>query len=276
MTTTRTPLLGFLGFALAAACPLARGGPARGEASASVPAIEVPRARAAPRVDGRLDDEAWKGSAVIAGLFPATDAGADVRLAKLPTTVRLLWDPEFLYVAFECADDEVHGTGEARARDQIYMEDVCEVFLDAAGDGRQVFEVQSSPRGRNFTVLYLYTREPEYSAGMRLSQEFCRTDRWKFPGWEAAGLKTAGRVTSRDGRPAGWTVEMAIPAGPVAKRLGRETLFPTEIRANFVRYDWPPSGPDGKRELLQQTWSPVLKGCPHISPSRMGRLRLVE
>lgn len=266
----RTFLLSLL--ALAAACRLGLAGPVRESSSDIVPVLEVPRARVAPTVDGRIEDEAWKRSAVIAGLFPATDAGGDARLANLPTTVRVLWDPQFLYVAFECADDEVYGTGEARARDQLYMEDVCEVFLEGVGDGRQIFEVQSSPRGRNYTVLYLYTRDSEYSAGNRLAQEYCRTDRWKFPGWEAPGLKTAGR--SRVGK--GWTVEMAIPAGPVVKRLGSETFFPTELRANFVRYDWPPSGGDGKRELLQQTWSPVLKGCPHISPSRMGRLRLVE
>lgn len=275
MHTAPRSLIG-MALALAISGGVARAGPIYVEDGEGVPSLQVPRATTPPAIDGRLDDEPWRGAATIAGLLPSRGEDTAARIAKTPTTVRVLWDPGYLYVAFECVDDAVYTTGDSRPRDQIYREDVCEVFLDGVGDGRQYLEVQSSPAGRNFDVLYLYSREPEYTPQMRLTEEFCRADRWKFPGWEVKGLRTAGRKLVRRGKEVGWTVEIAIPAGPIMKRRGREGFFPTEIRANFVRYDWPPSDSDGKRELLQQNWSPVLLGCPHISPSRMGRLNLVE
>jgi hypothetical protein len=274
----RIPDLPFLAFltGLVAVVGSVYAGPIRPESEKGIPSLDVPRAIAPPVIDGRLDEKVWKEAATITGLLPARGEDTAARIARIPTTVRVLWDPGSLYVSFECVDDEVWSTGSARPRDQIYLEDVCEVFLDGVGDGRQYLEVQSSPAGRNFDVLYLFTRSPAYTPQMRMTEEFCRTDRWKFPGWEVKGVRTAGRKLIRGDKVIGWAVEMAIPAGPVMKRRGSEVFFPTEIRGNFVRYDWPLSPATGKRELLQMNWSPVLLGCPHISPSRMGRLNLVE
>jgi hypothetical protein len=53
-------------------------------------------------------------------------------------------------------------------------------------------------------------------------------------------------------------------------------VFPIQLRANLVRYECPVSESTGKRELVAQSWSTVILGCPHISPARMGVLRLME
>ena len=241
----------------------------------TVPDLDVPRAVVAPVIDGSLSDTVWSGAALVPALHPAWKA-EDRQLAIPPTTVRVLWDADFLYVAFECEDRDITCSGTLGHDDLLYKEDVCEVFLDGMGDGLQFVELQVNPEGVNLDLMYLFTRALQYTPEMRLTPELCERDRWKFLEWEMKGLRTAGATIRRDGRTAGWCVEMAIPAEAIMKRRGRDRFFATTIRANLVRYDWTESPVPGERELLQQTWSPVLQGNPHNSPGRMGRLRLLE
>lgn len=234
----------------------------------AVPALAVPQTAVPPVVDGLLSDPAWQEAAVIPVLFPALalDRGP---IAVLPTTVRVLWDEHYLYIGFECVDNDVYYTGARKHDDLLFTEDVCEVFLDGVGDGRQFVEVQVNPEGVNLDLMYVFTKAAEYTPEWRLTPELCRTDRWKFLEWEMTGLRTAARKTAT-----GWTAELAIPAEAVIKRKGSAVFFPTEIRANLIRYDWTAPRAGSPREIVQQNWSPVLLGNPHNSPARMGRLNL--
>jgi hypothetical protein len=65
--------------------------------------------------------------------------------------------------------------------------------------------------------------------------------------------------------------------GKRRRRFGKTEYSPGTLRINFLRYDWKldPKDPDGKRELTAMNWSPVLYGCPHVSPKAMGYLKLV-
>ncbi|MFA4944825.1 MAG: carbohydrate-binding family 9-like protein [Lentisphaeria bacterium] len=252
---------------------LAAGGATAGK-PLGVPELDVPQAAAAPVIDGRLDDLCWRGAAVIPGLKPARGEDTQGKIARIPTTVRVLWDAEFLYVGFECVDAEVYTSGSLRHDADLYKEDVCEVFLDGKGDGRQQVEIQVAPSGVNTDVLYVYSGEPEHTPEWRLTPKFVERERWLLREWEMAGLRTAGARLQREGKAAGWSVELAIPAAAVVKRLGLKQFEPLEIRANFMRYDWQPDPATGERRILHMNWAPVLFGCPHISPAAMGRLRL--
>lgn len=241
---SRNNLAVVLGLALVAGCQ-------------TVPVINVPRTTAPP------DDAAWQRAATITGLCPPIVTNNVVPPAPQPTTVRLLWDPQFLYVAFDCADTNITFTANRKHDDDLYREDVVEVFLDGFGNGRQFVEIQVNPAGVNLDLLYLFTGTPQFTPQHRLTQEYCATDRWGFREWDMKDLRTTAQRT-----PTGWRAVLAIPAAVIMKRRGHTEFFPTEIRANFVRYDWVAG------QLIQQSWSPVLHGCPHISPTLMGRLRL--
>ena len=241
----------------------------------TIPTLTVPRAATAPVIDGSLTDAVWETAAVIPALLPAWRAQGR-QLAMLPTTVRVLWDEHFLYVGFECTDDDIYCTGTLKHDDLLYREDVCEVFLDGVGDGRQFVELQANPDGTNLDLMYVFTKEAAYTSEMRLTPELCTRDRWQFLEWEMKGLRTAGKRILQDGKVTGWSVAMAIPAEPIMKRKGSAVFIPTEIRANFIRYDHPLSQKAGQRDLVQMNWSPVLLGNPHNSPARMGRLDLVN
>jgi hypothetical protein len=156
-------------------------------------------------------------------------------------------------------------TGTKRHDDLLYEEDVCEVFIDGFGDGRQFIEIQVNPDGVNLDLMYVFTKAAEYTPEGRLTQRLCDTDRWKFLEWDLPGLRTAARRTA-----IGWSAELAIPAAPIMKRRGSAKFYPTTIRANFVRYDWE------NKTLHQQSWSAEALGNPHNSPARMGYLHLKD
>jgi hypothetical protein len=234
-----------------------------------VPSLSVPRAITPPVIDGALEDSCWAQAQVIAGLVPSIEPTSVI--PPSPTTVRVLWDAEFLYVGFECVSGGLFFTGKNKHDDKLHLEEVCEVFLDGFGDGRQYIEVQVNPAGVNLDAMHVLTRPPEYTKQMRFTEEFANKDRWLFKEWEMEGLRTAAKPT-----PSGWTAELAIPAAAVMKRKGSPVFFPTPVRANFIRYEHPVSKETGKREFVAQSWSTILLGCPHLSPGRMGFLNLRE
>ena len=237
----------------------------------TLPALTVPCSATAPVIDGDTSDEVWQKAALIPGLLPARKATSKADLDIQPTTVRLLWDEQNLYVAFDCTDDEVFSTGTLKHDDDIYKEDVCEVFLDGKGDGRQYVEIQVSPTGVNLDLMYLLTADAEQGSDLRLSSRVMKTERWCFREWEMSGLQTAAKKTAL-----GWSAEFSIPAETVMKRQGSTTFLPTEIRAHFMRYDWIKIEGREERRLIQQNWSPVLHGNPHNTPGLMGRLMLTD
>ena len=248
---------------------------ASGRQTRSLPVLSVPRAAASPVIDGALDDAVWACAATIRGLGPSRGGDADRgRIALLPTTIRVAWDTNALYIAFECLDKRIDVNPAARYDGDLYLNDVCEVFLDPVGDGRQYMEIQVDPDGQTLDMVHLLTAPPEYTPTGRLTPAFSQRERWSFREWEATGLRTGSGRLRLDGAAVGWTVELAIPAAPIMKRRGVSTFMPGEIRANFTRHDWTVDPGTGMRALLPMYWSPVEHGCPHISAGLMGRLAL--
>ena len=255
---------------LAAPAEARQAAPARGEVS-TLPALMVPHASIVPTIDGDTADAVWSQAGVIRGLLPALGATSPDDLAIQPTVVRVLWDEQNLYVAFDCTDKDIFSTGKLQHDEDIYAEDVVEVFLDGKGDGRQYVEIEVGPTGVNLDMMHLLTADPELGPDGRLSSRVMKQDRWKFREWEMVGLKTAARKTDK-----GWSAELAIPAGPVMKRLATDRFLPGEIRAHFMRYEWIHEEARSERQLIQQNWSPVILGNPHNTPARMGRLLLKD
>jgi hypothetical protein len=245
-----------------------------GFAADGPPRLAVPHAAAAPVIDGALTDPAWTQAAVIASLRPAL-GGDPAEVAQTPTVVRVLWREEFLFVAFECRDDDIFVTGKMLRDNDLYKEDVVEVFLDGGGDGRQWIEIQVSPLGEVLDLMFVLAGDPEHNDALRLTDELVSRHLFSFREWNLAGLTRAVGRMEEGGRGVGWTVEMAIPAAAVICRHGREPLQPMVLRANFLRYDHRPK-PDGEgRNLIPMNWAPVQHGCPHISPAAMGFLELM-
>ena len=237
-----------------------------------IPEISVSHTTSPPVIDGNVEQKEWQEAAKIQGLKPAIGGTYQNKIDKVPTEVRILWSKDFLFIAFICIDDDIFSTM-SNHDDLLYKEDVCEIFIDPFGDGKQYIEIQVSPNNVVLDKMFVLSAEPEYTKNLRMQPGF--TDMWGFLEWNLKDLKTATAPLMKNGKKIGWTTEIAIPAKELTKRYGKKKLFPTTMRANFMRYDYQ-SNKKGKKSMVHMNWTPVQYGCPHISPAAMGYMHLKD
>ncbi|MCP4641244.1 MAG: hypothetical protein GY851_12455 [bacterium] len=146
-------------------------------------------------IDGKLDEAAWKRAVVLFEYFVFQPEGAENRS---PSSVRLLWDKAFLYVAFVYEDKDIWSYSD-KADDELWNGDVAELFIKPSVDEKLYYEFVMAPNGAMYDGWY-----PSRGAG-----GFHR-----FKGW-SSNAKVATEVRGTDGDPSdddeGYTVEMAIP-----------------------------------------------------------------
>lgn len=99
------------------------------------------------RIDGRLDDPAWRDAPVLTGFTqfePVEGAGASQR-----TEVRLLVMDDGVYVGIHAFDDDPDGIRATLARRDAYgrTDDFVRVVLDTFDDQRRAFVFQVNPLG---------------------------------------------------------------------------------------------------------------------------------
>jgi hypothetical protein len=87
------------------------------------PSYSIHRTMSEITIDGRLDEAAWRGATAVGDFkFPWWKTGL-----KEQTVSKLLWNDEFLYVAFRC--DDAHIWAEQIERDSpVYQDDCVELF----------------------------------------------------------------------------------------------------------------------------------------------------
>jgi hypothetical protein len=208
-------------------------------------------------LDGRLDEPAWQRAPEMHLVL--ADTGSTPRQ---PTLVRALWDETALYVSFFCQDTDIWGI--TRARDQdIYNQEVVEVFLDADSDERGYVEIEVSPLNAVLDLFMLRRRggpgQPDLAKGL-----------WD---WDAPDLRTAVVVDGdplRRGTPdRSWTVELALPWGNLITAPNLPPKGGDVWLANFYRIDRATDADE------YTAWSPPGRINYH-TPERFGRLRFSE
>jgi hypothetical protein len=145
----------------------------------------VPRVDGPVKIDGVLDDAAWK-KALVLDVNTEVEPGENVP-APVRTQVLLAYGPSQLYVAFR-AHDPAPSRIRARYtdRDKMYDDDYVAVVLDTFDDERRSFDFFCNPLGVQGDAI-------------ETADSGTQTD------WDAI-WDSAGRIT-----PDGYTVEMAIP-----------------------------------------------------------------
>ncbi|HUM12358.1 MAG TPA: carbohydrate-binding family 9-like protein [Myxococcaceae bacterium] len=212
-------------------------GPLVGGGGPAVPEAHVRRTAMPPKIDGVLDEAAWRGATPLT-LVDSLDG----RPAAFRTTARLAWDDEALYVAFECEDPDVWGTFSKRD-EPLYTQEVVEIFLDADADGRTYDEIEVSPHNVVFDAYF-----PARRQGMDLSWD---------SGLQSA-VKVSGTIDDASDRDQGWTVEMRIPFA----RLHSVPHLPPKPgdrwRFNLYRLELP-----DRKQAQGQAFSPLYVGDFH-------------
>ena len=183
------------------------------------------RLRGSPVIDGRINEEEWKGSEWTEDFVDITGGG---EYPPLRTQARMAWDDEYFYVAARL--EEPHISATLTEHDAVIWHDNdFEVFIDPDGDTHEYYEIEINAAG---TIFDLFLVKPYRDGGPALHH------------WDIAGLKKAvgieGTLNDPSDRDAGWEVEMAIPWIVLAE-CANKAAPPSEgdvWRINFSRVEW--------------------------------------
>ena len=184
----------------------------------------IRRAGGAVRIDGKLEDDAWR-HATRTPVFGDIVTGAAPRFA---VSARMLWDAKYLYVAFDVDDDNIWARKTMRddpmAYGDGYQESFVKVFIDPDSDGRDYLEMHVSPLNRvcDKRQSLPWRSSTRLRMGMT-GKPKAHTD------WDCAGLRSAVHINGTLNDPydvdKGWTVEIAIPFASL-KALAPKAHYP--------------------------------------------------
>lgn len=219
---------------------------------ADTPRYEVRRTTAPIFIDGILDDDAWAAAST-----PATLQGLWENQTGLMqgTTVRLLWDDEYLYVAYDCEDIDITAVYENRD-DPTYRDDAVEIFLNPLPDQIDVYVgLEMNARG----VLYDYLMYDARHALKRFDLQGVRI---------ATDLR--GTLNQQGDEDGGWSLEVAIPWENFAD-FGPTPTAGTTWKANLNRWDG--VAPDRRMSIWADPRND--RSSPH-APEYFGDLAFVD
>lgn len=151
------------------------------------------------KVDGRLNENAWKDARAIPlnlrtdGLLPNHD-----RLIQEPGTVRLAWDEQYVYVGFEFVDRDVVQENDQDQQHFYSTGDVAELFLKPSG-ANYYWEFYVAPNGCK-TSFFFPSR-----GRLGLQGNFAYKSMFR------AGATVNGTLNDWHDDDRGWTGELAIP-----------------------------------------------------------------
>jgi hypothetical protein len=123
------------------------------------PSTRVPELRADKldkavklKIDGKLDEEAWK-TAAVAGPFVNVRTGEPDTKFPVQGSAKLLWNDDNLFIGFEVTDPDIVGDFPKDKPDpQLWTKDTVEIMIDPDGDGdnKDYYEIQVNPQNLVF------------------------------------------------------------------------------------------------------------------------------
>jgi hypothetical protein len=203
------------------------------------------RASAPIKLDGRLDDAAWRDAAW-------TEDFIDIEGDRKPkprfrTRARMLWDDDFLYVAAELEEPHVVATLTER-NSIVFHDNDFEIFIDPDGDNHHYYEFEVNA----FNTLFELTLPKPYKDGGRAQH-----------GTNLPGLRSAiaidGTINEASDSDRGWTLEVALPWKSLAEYQRRGSSPPGDgdiWRINFSRVQWIYDVIDGKYRRRDRATNP--------------------
>jgi hypothetical protein len=204
------------------------------------------------------DAPAWRSIPFTADFSGPIDDQPDPTLSS-KTRAKFALYANHLYVLIESIGPQP-STNFQHNGDSLYLADVVEVYLDPAGDGRTIMELEVSPTNLTSLFLHHWDQIPTYPASDIDVDFFLAHQHCDYP-WELPGLKTRTAIKPAPDGQTCWTTTFAIP-------LASSSAGPHQpLKVNVLRYLW--FEQNGQREFNQYNLVPVLKGRPHQSPMAM-------
>jgi len=183
-----------------------------------------------PKIDGNLDEAAWKNAADLGKLVVYDKKTKEKSLPKFPTSVRVGYDERSLYLGYHCPEKDVEDLiGAAEERDgPVWRGDAVE------------FAFLPDLKSPNFVHHILGANEMVYDAFA------------KNAGWNGSVSFAIGR----DAPKGIWTVEAAIPW----KDLRITPKSGTICRGNVMRDNAYTRGARWHVDNVISTWCPIVAG----------------
>jgi len=208
-------------------------------------------------VDGNLNEASWH-NAEHTSVFTFWDG--NVAPAPLQTTARMVWDDQYLYIAFHAKDADVYATYTARDS-RLWEQDNFEAFVTVPGTTGYV-EVEGSPKGTIWDGVF--------------------TNVFQGPGgsYNMDTVQVAGRVNgtlnNSSDQDMGFTGEMRLPFADIYQTTpGGHPVEGSQLRMNLNRINWntpaTQGGPGAAGSDTYYAWSPVPgSGISFHRPDKFG------
>lgn len=220
-----------------------------GGAAAPAPKLyRVFRAQEKITLDGKLDEPSWSKVAST-GAFVSTVGGRPVN-AK--TYAKMLWDDEYLYVAFYCEDTDIRSPYTKRD-EPLWLADAVEIYLDPSGKGENYVELQVSPANVIFDAFFPKRLPPPNRGG-----DLAYTVNLK------SGVTIDGTLNKPGDTDKSWTVEIAISFKDIKFAPNTPPKEGDSWRAHLIRVERT-AGP-----IDDSAWSPP--GMDYHNLDTMGTL----
>jgi len=221
------------------------------------------------KVNGKLDDEAWKSA-------PWTEDFVDIEGDKKPkptwrTRAKMMWDDKYLYIGAEIEEPHVWAT--LKEHDcVIFYDNDFEVFIDPNADTHEYYEFEMNAFGTYWDLLLT---KPYKDGGSPVNN------------WDAKGIIVKAHVNGTINDPSdidkGWTVEIAYPWSAL-KECAHRDAPPKEgdqWRINFSRVEWDVTIEDGQYKKVpnrpEHNWIWSAQGVIDMHrPERWGIVQFSE
>jgi hypothetical protein len=172
--------------------------------------VRVPLFSKPPTIDGRLDDEVWKGAAVLKDFYQV-QPGYNLAPSK-PTKVLLGYDSKFLYVAYYAYDERDKVRATIAKRDAIFDDDYVGLFFDTFNDKRKAYEMNFNPLGVQADGITTSDGNEDFSVDMV--------------------VESKGTVVDD-----GYVVEVAIPFKSLRYEAGKDKLWGVHFYRRIKRFN---------------------------------------
>jgi Carbohydrate family 9 binding domain-like/Domain of unknown function (DUF5916) len=180
--------------------------------------VRVPMFKAAPVIDGRLEDEAWSQAATLKDFYQI-DPGDNIAPSQ-PTEVLMGYDAKNLYIAVRAHDQKGAVTASVARRDNIFDDDNVTIMLDTYNDARRAYVLGFNPLGVQADGIRTEGVGDDYSVDIVMTSKGVIND-------------------------SGYTIEVAIPFKSLRYEAGEERLWGVHVfrrikRLNNENSSWMP------------------------------------
>jgi hypothetical protein len=188
------------------------------------------------QLDGRVDKPVWQQVEPVRFEIPRELQRQGQSLEE-GGTARVLWDDQYLYIAFDFVDSDVVALGKEDDLEQHQLGDVAEIFLKPT-EQTWYWEFHVTPAGQAST--YWHVGRGRF--GMQ------NPDGHVKPRFFQLAVQVQGTLNDWHDRDRGWTAEVAIPFDKLdrfhERANPRENWMILLSRYNYTRYRVQATGPE--------------------------------